>query len=73
MMLLNRSADYGYNWIDLENADDETIAKFLRAFVREMEGYANRGFEYIAEKWEKERVMFSSPTVFVDILKEINK
>ena len=72
-MLLNRSADYGYNWIDLENADDETIAKFLRAFVREMEGYANRGFEYIAEKWEKERVMFSSPTVFIDILKEINK
>jgi len=38
-----------------------------------MEGYANRGFEYIAEKWEKERVMFSSPTVFIDILKEINK
>ena len=25
------------------------------------------------EKWEKERVMFSSPTVFIDILKEINK
>ena len=71
MMLLNRSADYGYNWIDLENADDETVTKFLRAFVREMEGYSNRGFEYIYEKWEKERVMFSSPTIFIDILKDL--
>ena len=73
MMLLNRSADYGYNWIDLENADDETIAKFLRAFVREMEGYANRGFQYIYEKWEKERPLFSQPTIFVQILQELEK
>lgn len=72
MMLLNRSESYGYNWIDLENADDETITKFLRAFVHEMEGYANRGFEYIYEKWEKERVMFSSPTIFVELLKSLD-
>ncbi len=72
MMLLNRSESYGYNWIDLENTDEETITKFLRAFVREMEGYANRGFEYIYEKWEKERVMFSSPTIFVELLKSLD-
>ena len=72
MMLLNRSESYEYNWIDLENADDETITKFLRAFVHEMEGYANRGFEYIYEKWEKERVMFSSPTIFVELLKSLD-
>lgn len=72
MMILNRSVSYGYNWIDLENVDDETVDKFLKAFLREMEGYANRGFGYIYEKWENERVMFSSPTVFVDILKEID-
>lgn len=72
MMLFNRSKDYGYDWMDLENASDETIAKFLRAFVREMDGYANRGFEYLYEKWEKERVLFLSPTVFVEILNKIN-
>ena len=37
MMLLNRSADYGYNWIDLENADDETIAKFLTGQTHQIE------------------------------------
>lgn len=72
MMILNRSGSFGYNWIDLENADEETITKFLRSLEKEIEGYANTGFEYIYKKWEEERVMFSSPTVFVDILKEIN-
>ena len=71
MMLFNRSADFGYNWITLENANDETIGSFLRAFQREMEGYANRGFEYIRKKWDNERVLFEAPTVFVDILKEL--
>lgn len=71
MMILNRSENFGYNWIDLENANEETIAKFLRAFEKEIEGYANRGFEYLAEKWEKERIMFSSPTVFVELLRDL--
>lgn len=68
MMLFNRSNDYGYDWIALENASDETISSFLRAFEREMEGYANRGLEYIYNKWENERVTFTSPTIFVEIL-----
>ena len=44
------------------------IIGLIWRIVREMEGYANAGFEYISSKWEEERVMFSSPTVFVDLL-----
>ena len=68
MMMLNRSGSFGYEWIDLENAEDETIAKFLRALENEIEGYANAGFEYLIKLWNEERVLFQSPTIFVDIL-----
>lgn len=71
MMMLNRSGSFGYNWIDLENADDETITKFLRALESEIEGYANAGFDYLYKKWQVERISFSSPTVFVDILQDL--
>lgn len=71
MTILNRTEDFGYQWIDLENANDDVLHKFLTDFRKEMEAYANAGFQYLYEKWEKERVLFSSPTVFVDILKEL--
>lgn len=71
MMMLNRSGNFGYEWIDLENADDEAIAKFLRALENEIEGYANAGFDYLFKKWQEERISFSSPTVFVDILQDL--
>lgn len=71
MMMLNRSGSFGYEWIDLENADDETIAKFLRSLENEIEGYANAGFDYLYKKWQEERISFSSPTVFVDILQDL--
>lgn len=71
MMMFNRSGSFGYEWIDLENADDETIAKFLRALENEIEGYANAGFDYLYKKWQEERISFSSPTVFVDILQDL--
>ena len=71
MMMLNRSGSFGYEWIDLENADDETIAKFLRALENEIEGYANAGFDYLYKKWQVERISFSSSTVFVDILQDL--
>ena len=71
MMLFNRSNDYGYDWMMLENASNETISAFLRAFEREMEGYANSGFEYINKIWVNERVRFESPTIFVEILQEL--
>lgn len=71
MMMFNRSGSFGYNWIDLENADDETINKFLRDLEKEIEGYANAGFDYLYKKWEEERILFSSPTIFVDILTDL--
>ena len=71
MMMLNRSGSFGYEWIDLENADDETVTNFIRALEKEIEGYANAGFEYLQKKWDEERVFFSSPTVFFDILKDL--
>ena len=71
MMMLNRSGSFGYEWIDLENADDETIVGFLRALENEIEGYANAGFDYLLKKWQEERISFSSPTVFVDILQDL--
>lgn len=71
MMMLNRSGTFGYEWIDLENADDEAIAKFLCALENEIEGYANAGFDYLFKKWQEERISFSSPTVFVDILQDL--
>ena len=71
MMMLNRSGSFGYEWIDLENADDETIAKFMRALENEIEGYANAGFDYLYKKWQVERISFSSSTVFVDILQDL--
>lgn len=73
MMMLNRSGYFGYNWIDLENADEDTVTKFLRDLEKEIEGYANAGFEYIYKKWEEERISFASPTVFIEILLDINK
>ena len=73
MMMLNRSGNFGYNWIDLENADEDTVTKFLRDLEKEIEGYANAGFEYIYKKWEEERISFASPTVFIEILLDINK
>ena len=73
MMMLNRSGNVGYNWIDLENADEDTVTKFLRDLEKEIEGYANAGFEYIYKKWEEERISFASPTVFIEILLDINK
>lgn len=71
MMMLNRSGSFGYEWINLENADDEAIAKFLRALENEIEGYANAGFDHLFKKWQEERISFSSPTVFVDILQDL--
>lgn len=71
MMLFNRSIDYGYDWMTLENANEETITGFLRAFEREMEGYANSGLEYINNIWVNERVRFESPTIFVEILQGV--
>lgn len=73
MMMFNRCEQFGYTWMSLENANDENIEKFVRLLEREIEGYANRGFEYLQKKWDEERVKFQSPTIFVDLLLNLGK
>ena len=73
MLIFNRTSDFGYEWMNLEDASDEAIYNFTSAYNRELEGYANRGFEYLQEKWDNEKVIFNSPQVFVDILLQLGK
>lgn len=71
MLLLNKSEDFGFKWIELEDASSETIEIFVAEFIRQMEGYANAGFEYLQNKWDTENMMFRNPFVFVKILEEL--
>jgi len=73
MLLLNKSEDFGFKWIELENASDETINTFVTELIRQMEGYANAGFEYLQNKWDNENMKFRNPFVFANLLEELNK
>jgi hypothetical protein len=70
-LLLNKSDDFGFKWIELENASAEAIDTFVTEFIRQM-GYANAGFEYLQNKWDNENMKFRNPFVFVNILEELN-
>lgn len=59
-------------WIELENANAEKIGIFVTKFIRQMEGYANAGFEYLQNKRDNENMKFRNPFVFVNILEEFN-
>jgi hypothetical protein len=72
MLLLNKSEDFGFKWIELENASAEAIDTFVTEFIRQMEGYANAGFEYLQNKWDNENMKFRNPFVFVNFLEELN-
>ena len=61
----------GSNWICLENGSEDYIKLFSGMLVREMEEYANTGLIYLQQKWNNENILFTSPFVFVDILKEL--
>ena len=73
--LLNRSedfSDYHWDWLSLENTSEENVGNFVTSLIREMESYANAGFEYLQEKWDEgSTTAFTQPTVFVDILNEL--
>jgi hypothetical protein len=43
----------------------EAIDVFVAEFIRQMEGYANAGFEYLQIKWDNEKIEFQDPFVFV--------
>lgn len=72
MLLLNKSEDFGFKWIELENASAEGIDTFVTEFIRQMEGYANAGFEYLQDKWDNEKIEFQDSFVFVNFLEELN-
>lgn len=74
MLLLNNTEKYNipFPWFELENANEETIDNFTIELFRQMEGYANAGFEYLQNKWDNEKIEFQDPFVFVNFLEELN-
>jgi len=72
MLLLNKSEDFNFKWFELENASADAIDVFVAEFIRQMEGYANAGFEYLQNKWDNENMKFRTPFVFVNILEELS-
>jgi len=74
MLLLNDTEKYSvpYSWLELENANEETIDNFIAELFRQMEGYANAGFEYLQNKWDNEKIEFQDPFVFMNFLEELN-
>jgi hypothetical protein len=72
MLLFNETDKFGFNWFDLEDANEETIDNFIAELFRQMEGYANAGFEYLQNKWDNEKIEFQDPFVFVNFLEELN-
>ena len=74
MLLLNDTEKYciPYSWFELENGNEEMIDNFIVELFRQMEGYANAGFEYLQDKWDNEIIEFQDPFVFVNFLEELN-
>ena len=73
-LLLNYTDKYSiaFSWVELENANEETIDNFIAELFRQMEGYANTGFEYLQNKWDNEKIEFQDSFVFVNFLGEFN-
>lgn len=72
--LLNRSEqfeNFSWSWLSLENSSEENVANFVTMLIREMEAYANTGLLYLQDKWDNEKILFTSPFVFVGILKDL--
>ena len=63
--------NYKWEWLSLENGSEEHVGNFVTMLVREMEAYANRGLIYLQDKWDNEKILFTSPFVFVDILQDL--
>lgn len=73
MLLLNRSEEFGFKWIELENASEDAINTFVTELIRQMEAYANAGFEYLQDKWDNENMKFRNPFVFVNFIEDLSK
>ena len=73
LTLFNRTEDMGYSWRELETISSERMEQFIKLFQRELEGYANRGLEYLQDKFDNEKYLFDDPNVFMNILKDLKK
>lgn len=73
MLLLNQSDEFNFSWIELEDANEEIINTFIYELFRRLEGYANAGFEYLQEKFDKEKIEFQDSFVFVNFLEEVSE
>ena len=56
----------------MENNNEKTIENFIAELFRQMEGFANAGFEYLQNKWENEKIEFQDPFVFMNFLEDLN-
>ena len=72
LMLLNESEETGVEWSALDDADEDNIENWVKELIKRMEAYANAGFEYLNQKWLKERYEFDDPFVFVNFLRQIS-
>ena len=73
LALFNRIEDMGYSWTELETASPEKAEQFFKVFREELEGYANRGLEYLYDKFTNEKYLFDDPNVYMNILRDLNK
>ncbi len=71
-MVLNESAEkLRFDWIQLEEMNEEDSEAAVVAIVRRIEGYANVGLSYLQDKFDNEKEEFRDPFVFVNLLRKI--
>ncbi len=70
-LLLKRSSTWGYDWMTLENADQDLLDIFKREFAKNMDGYANAGLRYIKEQKDNDPVLFNQPFALIDLLHSV--
>ncbi len=69
--LFNRANDMEFSWHELETSQPDKVDQILKKLQKELESYANRGLEYIQNKYNTEKLRFEDPNVFMLLLKEI--
>ncbi len=72
MIVLNESAEkLKFEWIDLEEMNEEESKLAVSSIIRRIEGYANRGLQYIQEKFDNEKDEFRDSFVFLNLLRSV--
>lgn len=63
----------GFNWVELEQYDNVQLKSHVSELVVIMEEYANTGFKFIDEKYEKDPEFFTQIYSFFDLLNDVTK